>query len=115
MPTAGIVSFGPLNLFICPTLGGVGCPSGPSVLSGEPYLPCGLWGMGSEGISLLMGGGCGAPEITTRGGAGEVLSFMGDRRGVMGVPPWKAGASEACRLGELTAGDDGPGDTADCL
>lgn len=71
--------------------------------------------MGSEGISLLIGGGCGAPEITTRGGAGEVLSFMGDRRGVMGAPPWKAAASEAWRLGELTAGDDGPGDTADCL
>lgn len=71
--------------------------------------------MGSDGISVLMGGGWGAPEITTSGGAGEVLSFMGDRRGVMGAPPWRPGASEAWRLGELTEGDDGPEDAVDCL
>lgn len=71
--------------------------------------------MGSEGISVLMGGAWGAPEITTSGGAGEVLSFMGERRGVMGAPPWRAGASGAWRLGELTEGDEGPEDTADCL
>lgn len=40
---------------------------------------------------------------------------MGERRGVMGAPPWRAGASGAWRLGELTEGDEGPEDTADCL
>ena len=77
-----MVSLGPLILFNAPTLGGVAIPSGPNVdpLSGEP-LAWDAWGMGSTGISLLIPE---SPEITTSGGAGDVLSETGDRRGVVG-------------------------------
>lgn len=60
-----------------------------------------------------------APEITTRGGAGDVLSDTGDRRGVIGTPPpcWPDvdpsdnGDGLPVRfMGELDTGDDGPGD-----
>jgi hypothetical protein len=42
--------------------------------------------MGSCGISALTACGFGAPEMTTKGGAGDVLSDTGDRRGVIGGP-----------------------------
>jgi hypothetical protein len=41
--------------------------------------------MGSGGISELTVD-TGAPEMTTSGGAGDVFSETGDRRGVVGVP-----------------------------
>lgn len=70
--------------------------------------------------------------MTTRGGAGEVFSETGDRRGVVGSPfacappaldPWPWAESELSEsgegfdvagfrlvIGELGAGDDGPGE-----
>ena len=77
----------PLNLCKGPALGGVGAPSGPRFLSGEANpLPWGECGIGSEGISVLIGAAFGAPLMTTSGGAGEVLSATGDRLGPRGAP-----------------------------
>lgn len=85
--------------------------------------------MGSDGISLLTGAAFGAPLITTSGGAGEVLSATGERRGVMGAPPPGVGlvpnvlpaplferlglkgdpSPDVRSIGEAAAGDEGPG------
>jgi hypothetical protein len=116
----GIVSLGvPLSLFRGPAFGGVGVPSGPR-RSGEPNRVWGLWGIGSGGISELTGEDWGAPEITTSGGAGDVLSETGDLRGVMGAPApgWAERFSPATArgdwfdrpAGEVRDGDDGPGE-----
>ena len=60
--------------------------------------------------------------MTTSGGAGDVLSVTGDRRGVMGPPPttgavprddspvFDNGEGLLRVIGELGAGDDGPGE-----
>ncbi len=100
-------------------MGGVGCPSGPSMRSGElKPRPCGECGIGSDGISV---DGWGAPEMTTSGGAGLVLSLTGDLRGVVGWPVARLDGSppfpatlplplplpKGVRAVEVT-GDDGP-------
>lgn len=125
------MSFGPpLSLCSGPALGGVGAPSGPSARSGEPkFLEWGECGIGSDGISLLTGAALGAPLITTSGGAGDVLSDTGDRRGVMGAPPpgvgllpsvlpaplfevefgFRGDPAPVRSIGEAAAGDEGPG------
>jgi len=81
---------------------------------------CGAWGIGSAGISEFIE--LGAPEMTTRGGAGDVLSETGDRRGVMGAPPAcefndepsDRGEGPPVRFkGELDMGEDGPGEEED--
>ena len=73
--------------------------------------------IGSLGISAFTGGTEGAPEMTTRGGAGDVLSAKGERRGVVGpslapvlllVPCRKGGCEEP--RGEVRAGEEGPGE-----
>lgn len=76
--------------------------------------------MGSAGISVL--DCCGAPEIITSGGAGDVLSETGERRGVSGAPMAEARDDDAVLAAvaesgwgaELVfagdAGDEGPGD-----
>ena len=111
-----MVSFGPLSLLSGPALGGVGCPSGPMLLSGDPSRPCGECGIGSEGISVA---GFEAPEMTTRGGAGEVLSETGDRRGVVGAlfaweprdAPSESGEGFVVRfIEDPEMGEDGPGE-----
>lgn len=130
----GIVSFGPpLSLCNGPARGGVGLPSGPSARSGDPKLrEWGECGIGSDGISLLRGAALGAPLMTTRGGAGDVLFSIGERRGVRGAPPPKVGlvprllapplllilllfvrleddpSADARSIGDATAGEDGP-------
>lgn len=78
----------------------------------------------------MTGAALGAPLMTTRGGAGDVLSDTGDRRGVMGAPPpapapgvglvpsvlpaplfvgFNGDPPLVRSIGEATAGDDGPG------
>lgn len=111
----GIVFFGFFNLFIGLILGGVGCLFVFSVFLGELYFLCGLCGMGFDGILVLMGGGWGVFEIIISGGVGEVLLFMGDWCGVMGVLFWRLGVLEVWWLGELIEGDDGFEDVVDCL
>ena len=77
--------------------------------------------MGSAGISVFIEPELGTPDMTTRGGAGDVLSDTGDRRGVVGnpFPPCgpKLDVSERGEgdglervTGELGVGDEGPGD-----
>lgn len=75
----------------------------------------------------------GAPLITTSGGAGDVLSATGERRGVMGAPPPGVGlvprlldpllvlallimltedddpSPEVRSIGDAALGEDGPG------
>ena len=78
--------------------------------------------MASLGESEVIGAAFGAPEITTRGGAGDVLSETGDRRGVVGptgvcplticplTMPSELEDWDADRLGAVREGDDGPGE-----
>ena len=47
----------------------------------------------------MTGAALGAPLMTTKGGAGEVLSATGERRGVIGAPP--PGVGLVARLLEL--------------
>lgn len=85
--------------------------------------------MGSTGISLLTGAALDAPLMTTSGGAGDVLSATGERRGVMGAPPPGVGlvprllafpaeplfgfkgepSPDGLSMGEAAAGEEGPG------
>lgn len=81
---------------------------------------------------MLTGAALGAPLITTRGGAGDVLSATGERRGVMGAPPPGVGlvprllepllllalalpveddeaSPDGRSMGDDAAGDEGPG------